>query len=210
VNSDLLAQQKNNMQSSTARLLKSIHNVSDEDLVRLFQEGNRDAFRLLVERNQDKVRSLIYYTLNRSDIVDDLTQEIFLKVYNGLHSFRFDSKFYTWLYRITINKCRDELRKKWWKRFVPLSDAVISNSSVYVTHTVEPGTDDGFSDAVRTALQKLPKHQREIIILKDIEDHSYEEISEILDCEMGTVKSRLSRARSALRIELQPYLPDEV
>jgi RNA polymerase sigma-70 factor, ECF subfamily len=198
------------MQSSTARLLNTVHNVSDEDLVRLFQEGNRDAFRLLVERNQDKVRSLIYYTLNRTDIIDDLAQEVFLKVYNGLNSFRFDSKFYTWLYRITINKCRDEIRRKWWKKFVPLTNVEIADTGAFTVESPSSVGNDGFSDAIRLALQKLPKHQKEIIILKDIEDYSYEEISQILDCEMGTVKSRLSRARAALREVLQPFLQDEV
>ncbi len=212
MNKDILAHRKETLPLPLSReaTAHSVHDMNDEDLVRRFQSGDRDAFRLLVERNQDRVRSLIFYVINRTDVIDDLSQEIFVKVYKGLQTFRFDSKFYTWLYRITINKCRDELRRKRWKRFIPFSSMDMQEDSIVRNGESETIQTDGFSDAVNAALMKLPDSQREIIILKDIEDHTYEEIAEVLEIEMGTVKSRLSRARSALRVILQPYLRDEI
>ncbi len=197
------------MYQASIRLQNPAAELSDEDLVRQFQDGNKDAFRLLVERNQDKVRSIIIYMMNRDDLVDDVAQDVFIKVYNALDKFRLDSKFYTWIYRITVNKCRDELRKLKWKQFVSLNGTtnktVVNNDEL----TTEQEHNE-FKDAVRNALQKLPAKYREIIILKDLEDYTYDEIAEILECETGTVKSRLSRARAALRKVLQPYITDEL
>jgi RNA polymerase sigma-70 factor, ECF subfamily len=194
------------MYAGNARLAEPVSDLNDEDLVRQFQSGNKDAFRLIVERNQEKVRSVILYSLNRSDLVDDIAQDVFIKVYGALDMFRFDSKFYTWLYRITVNTCRDELRKRRWKRFISLNSDPEHETVKPPQQLISENHDDGFAEAVRLALEKVPVKHREIIILKDIEDHSYEEIAEILDCEIGTVKSRLSRARAILRKQLEPYL----
>ena len=201
-------QPKEYMYAAPARLMDPVADISDEDLVRQFHDGNEDAFRLLVERNQDKVRSIILYTLNRNDVVDDIAQDVFIKVYKGLDNFRFDSKFYTWLYRITVNKCRDELRKRRWKRFIPLNHSSGNEEPKNVTGLTTEQNHNDFKDAVHAALQKLPAKYREIIVLKDIEDYSYEEIAEILECRMGTVKSRLSRARVELRKILEPYISE--
>lgn len=203
-------QQKEYMYAVSARRMEPISELSDEDLVRQFQEGHKDAFRLLVERNQDKVRSIILYTLNRDDLVDDIAQDVFLKVYKALDQFRLDSKFYTWIYRITVNKCRDELRKRRWKKFISLNNTSHYDASKNFTElTIEQKHND-FKDVVHKALQQLSLRRREIIVLKDIEDYTYEEIADILQCEIGTVKSRLSRARAALRKILEPYMSEEV
>ncbi len=202
-------QPKEYMYAVSARVIEPVSELSDEDLVRQFQEGNKDAFRLLVERNQDKVRSIILYTMNRDDLVDDIAQDVFIKVYKALDQFRFESKFYTWIYRITINKCRDELRKRKWKKFISLNNSPPYDSPKNLSElTIEQKHND-FKDFIRLALQKLPDRHREIIVLKDIEDYTYEEIADILQCEMGTVKSRLSRARTALRKILEPYITEE-
>jgi RNA polymerase sigma-70 factor, ECF subfamily len=200
------AQPKEAMYAVNARLAEPVSDLNDEELVRQFQSGNKDAFRLIVERNQEKVRSIILYSLNRADLVDDIAQDVFIKAYVALDTFRLDSKFYTWLYRITVNKCRDELRKRRWKRFISLNNDRSHESVMPPQQLISENHDDGFAEAVRLALEKVPLKHREIIILKDIEDHSYEEIAEILECEMGTVKSRLSRARAILRKQLEPYL----
>lgn len=202
-------QPKEYMFAASERLREPVSPLSDEDLVRQFQDGNKDAFRLLVERNQEKVRSIVLYTLNRDDIVDDIAQDVFLKVFRALDSFRFHSKFYTWLYRITINKCRDELRKRRWKKFIPLHHAS-DDEPKKIDRLVTEHHHDDFKDAVQDALQKLPVRQREIIILKDIQDYTYEDIAEILNCEMGTVKSRLSRARASMRKLLKWYIDETV
>ncbi len=202
-------QPKEYMYAASERLIERVSALSDEDLVRQFQDGNKDAFRLLVERNQDKVRSIVLYTLNRDDIVDDIAQDVFLKVFKALDGFRFDSKFYTWLYRITINKCRDELRKRRWKKFISLHHAS-DDEHKKIDRLVTEQHHDDFKDAIQGALKKLPVRQREIIILKDIQDYTYEEIAEILNCEMGTVKSRLSRARASMRKLLQSYIDETI
>lgn len=195
------------MYTTGARLMHPVTELTDEELVRQFQNGSIDAFRLLVERYEEKVRSVILYTMNRDDVVDDIAQDVFVKVYLNLNKFRLDSKFYTWLYRIVVNQCRDEIRKNRWKRFIRMnksSDEIVNKLDQL--QTVQ--SYDGFGDIVREALQQLPRRQREIIVLKDIEDNTYEEIAEILQCEIGTVKSRLSRARSALRKILTPLLTE--
>ncbi len=203
------SEQPNSYMYQTSVLLNDpVSELSDEDLVRQFQEGNRDVFRLLVERNEDKVRSIILYMLNRDDVVDDVAQDVFIKVYKALDNFRLDSKFYTWLYRITVNKCRDELRKQKWKRFISLNGQADSDVVNIEKLTTEQNHNE-FKEAVHKALQKLPGKYREIIILKDIEDYTYDEIADILQCEHGTVKSRLSRARAALRKVLQPFITEE-
>ena len=84
----------------------------DFSLIKRFIEGDETTFRLLVQRHKDKVRNLTYLTLGNSDAVDDIAQEVFLTVYKNMNKFRFESQFSTWLYRITINKCKDHLRKK--------------------------------------------------------------------------------------------------
>jgi RNA polymerase sigma-70 factor, ECF subfamily len=202
-------QPKEYMYVASTRLTDPRSELTDEDLVQQFQEGNKDAFRLLVERNQDKVRSIVLYTLNRDDLVDDVAQDIFIKVYRALDDFRFDSKFYTWLYRIAVNTCRDELRKRRWKKFISLNSSPRTGEPIHLRELTSEHTYDDFKDAVHTALKKLPARHREIIVLKDIEDHTYEEIADILRCELGTVKSRLSRARAVLRKLLEPFISEE-
>lgn len=196
------------MYASSARLMDPVSELSDEDLVRQFQNGEKDAFRLLVERNEDKVRAIIFYTLNRYDLVDDIAQDVFIKVYKALDTFRFDSKFYTWIYRITVNRCRDELRRRRWKRFISLNNTPDNNEPKHIPGLTTEQKHHDFKDAVHAALQQLPLRYREIIVLKDIEEYTYDEIAEVLGCEIGTVKSRLSRARSALRAILEPYLSE--
>ena len=110
---------------------------SDDVLISLFQNGQKEVFRFLVERYQERVRNLIYSIFKENGIVDDLAQEVFIKVYEALPKFRFESSFYTWLYRIAVNKSRDELRKRKVKRFFSLevmmepSDKVLDASASY-------------------------------------------------------------------------------
>ena len=98
----------------------------DEDfvLIRQFQEGNENVFTTLVQKHKDKVRNLVFLTLGDTDDVDDISQDVFINVYKKLGEFRFESKFTTWLYRITVNKCRDYLRKKKVRSiFVPIKES---------------------------------------------------------------------------------------
>jgi RNA polymerase sigma-70 factor, ECF subfamily len=170
--------------------------VDDFTLIKTFQEGDKDAFSILVNRYNEKVRNLIFRILSEVSIVDDLSQDVFIKVYESLNYFRFESSFYTWLYRITVNKCRDEIRKRKVRKFTSL-DFIFSNG-VEMKHPDDQYDRIESDLLVSEALSKLSSKQREIIILKDLNDLSYQEIGEILNCEIGTVKSRLSRARIEL------------
>ncbi len=181
---------------------------SDEVLITLFQTGERDVFRLLVERYQERVRNIIYSIFHEQAIVDDLAQEVFLKAYQALPRFRFESSFYTWLYRITVNKSRDELRKRKVRRYFTLQPLDESTENEIAGKSEAHGIKEDAQELVTEGLKNIPEKFRLPIVLKDIEGMSYEEIAEIMQCEVGTVKSRLSRGRAMLRAALKPLLED--
>jgi RNA polymerase sigma-70 factor (ECF subfamily) len=171
----------------------------DYSIIRQFIEGDKSAFQFLVKRHKDKVRNIIYITMNNSALVDDIAQDVFITVYRNLKHFRFESQFTTWLYRITVNRCKDYLRKiNVRKIFSPIEDGY--EVSEYST----PVENNDISKIVMDAISKLPTKLRMPLILKDIEGFSYEEISQTLNCEMGTVKSRIFRGREKLKEILKP------
>lgn len=175
----------------------------DFSLIQSFIEGDESVFKNLMQRHKEKVRNIIFLTLGSTDAVDDIAQEVFITVYKNLKKFRFQSQFTTWLYKITINKCRDYLRKiKIRKIFIPIKDA--GNSLKYNESLEEKNT----SEIVRNAIKELPEKLRIPLLLKDIEGLSYQEISETVECEIGTVKSRIFRAREGLKNILKPYEQD--
>ena len=171
----------------------------DYSIIRQFVDGNKSVFQILVKRHKEKVRNIIYITMNNSSLVDDIAQDVFITVYRNLKHFRFESQFTTWLYRITVNRCKDYLRKMNVRKiFSPIEEG--SEISEYST----PVEDNDISRIVMDAISKLPVKLRMPLILKDIEGFSYQEISESLNCEMGTVKSRIFRGREKLKEILQP------
>lgn len=171
----------------------------DYAIIRQFIDGDQSAFQILVKRHKEKVRNIVYITMNNSALVDDIAQEVFITVYRNLKNFRFESQFTTWLYRITVNRCKDYLRKMNVRKiFSPLEEG---NE---VTEFSTPSENKDVSQIVMDAISKLPVKLRMPLILKDIEGFSYQEISETLKCEMGTVKSRIFRGRERLKELLQP------
>ncbi|KAB2923922.1 MAG: sigma-70 family RNA polymerase sigma factor [Bacteroidetes bacterium] len=179
---------------------------SDDALIQSFQEGNTAVFRYLVERYQDRVRNLIYSIFNEADIVDDLAQEVFIKAYEALPRFRFESSFYTWLYRIAVNRSRDEMRRRKVKRFFSFQ-TVESTTNLKMENLMTTTFDDEQTrEVIERELGKLPEKYRMPIVLKDIEGLSYDEIADVLECEVGTVKSRLSRGRTMLKDALTPLI----
>jgi RNA polymerase sigma-70 factor (ECF subfamily) len=179
---------------------------SDDALIMLFQNGEHEVFRFLVERYQEKVRNIIFSIFNDQDVVDDIAQEVFIKVYQALRNFRFESSFYTWVYRITVNKCRDELRKKKVKRFFSFQSFEKTTNLKIENMATTTFDDENLKGVIEESLKKLPEKFRMPIILKDIDGMSYDEIAEVLECEVGTVKSRLSRGRAMLKEILMPIL----
>ena len=171
----------------------------DYSIIRQFIDGDKSAFQVLVKRHKEKVRNIIYITMNNSALVDDIAQDVFITVYKNLKHFRFESQFTTWLYRVTVNRCKDYLRRiNVRKIFSPIEDGY--DVSEYST----PAENNDISKIVMDAISKLPVKLRMPLILKDIEGFSYQEISETLKCEMGTVKSRIFRGREKLKEILQP------
>jgi len=171
----------------------------DFSLIKRFIEGDESTFKTLVHRHKEKVRNIIYLTISSPEEVDDIAQEVFITVYKNLKSFRFESQFTTWLYRITVNKCKDHLRKmKTRSIFVPVKETE--------DHGYNHLTEDMDVPAiVQKAISKLPEKLRTPLLLKDIEGFSYQEIADTIQCEVGTVKSRIFRAREGLRNILKPY-----
>ncbi len=186
--------QKNNIQNSSK--------FEDEDfrLIQAFNDGDENAFNKLVAMHKDKVRNLVYLTLGDTEFVDDISQDVFISIFHKLNDFRFESKFTTWLYRITVNKCRDYLRKKRVRSiFVPIKDTDKEPSISGHSENMD------IPRIVRRGIEKLPDKLKVPLILRDIDGLSYKEIADNLDCEVGTVKSRIFRARESLKFILEPY-----
>jgi len=182
---------------------QNIFNLKDDfSLIRAFNEGEETAFNDLVNRHKEKVRNLIYLNLGSTSSIDDISQEVFLAVYRKLKQFRFQSQFTTWLYTITINKIRDHIRKQ---KIMSVFSAFSSDDTENI---VEPGSfKENFdvNEMVRDAVAKLPRKLKEPLILRDFEGMSYQEISDATGCEIGTIKSRIFRARESLKKMLQPW-----
>ncbi|MHB8929301.1 MAG: RNA polymerase sigma factor [Melioribacteraceae bacterium] len=174
----------------------------DEDftLIRSFINGEESTFKILVLKHKEKVRNLVFLTLGDTEFVDDISQDVFISVYHKLNEFRFESKFTTWLYRITVNKCRDYLRKKRVRSiFVPIKE---SDSE----YGIGPFSEDvDIPQLVRSSIEKLPEKLKIPLVLRDIDGLSYKEIADKLGIEVGTIKSRIFRARESLKIILEPY-----
>ena len=185
-----------------------LRKMDDESLITAFQSGDRDVYRFLVERYQERIRNLLFSIFHDRDFIDDLAQEVFIKAYQALPRFRFEASFYTWLYRIAVNKSRDELRKKKARRFFSfqtLDEGIERELNVRLS--VPPENRD-VQELVAMGLQTLPEKFRTAVVLKDIEGLAYEEIAEVMQCELGTVKSRISRARAMLRKALKPLMEE--
>ncbi len=187
-----------------------LHTKSDEVLITLVHQGEQGAFRVLLERYQERIRNLIYFIFHDQQVVDDLSQEVFIKAYEALPQFRFQSSFYTWLYRIAVNKSRDELRKRKVRRWFSLQTMLDSGDKELGSKILVEQHDNELQELLAAGLKTLPEKYRIAIILKDVDGLSYEEIAEVMECEIGTVKSRLSRARAMLRKVLEPLLKENV
>ncbi|PLX23928.1 MAG: RNA polymerase subunit sigma-70 [Ignavibacteria bacterium] len=179
---------------------------SDDILVTRFQSGDDHAFRLLVERYSERIRNLVFSVFHDTDLIDDVTQDVFIKAYRALPNFRFDASLYTWLYRITINHCRDIMRKQKLRRTLSLNTLLENRDKELTMKTAVQPEESDTRDWINRGLQRLPEKYRTPVILKDMEGCSYQEMAEIMQCELGTVKSRLSRGRSMLRSWLEPIL----
>ena len=182
--------------------------IDEKAIIEQVRAGDNEAFGLLVEEYQDRVYNLALRMSGNADDAFDLAQEAFFRAWRGLSGFQFESAFSTWLFRLTSNVCLDWLRAK--KRRPTVSLTTLDDEGEEVQMEIrDPGkgpeelllaAED--RKALAKALNELPVEYREILTLRAINDLSYEEISRILNLREGTVKSRLSRARLALRNKL--------
>ena len=188
--------------------------AADQILVERVQAGDKGAFDLLVKRYQHKVIGLIgRYVQDHAEALD-IAQETFIKAYKALDSFRGESAFYTWLYRIATNTAKNYLVTR--SRRPPGTDVDIddvlqaeSESELREIETPENNLyrDELFS-VMASTLEALPEELRVALTLRELEGMSYEEIAEVMDCPIGTVRSRIFRAREAIDKELKPLLTD--
>ena len=161
------------------------------------QQGDRSAFQLLFETYKDKVFSIAVYSSGGDRAVaDDVTQQIFLKLFTAIRQFRGDSEFTTWLYRLVVNACLDERRRR--RRLLPLPETMAMTNPSEKKPQEKQYARREVSEAVQAAIGELKPKFRLPILLKYIEGLSYEEIASVMGCSKGTVASRLNRGHSQL------------
>ena len=184
----------------------------DQKLVARVQKGDKSAFDLLARKYQHKLAKLIARYVRDRREVEDVTQEALIKAYRAIGSFRGESAFYTWLYRIAVNTAKNYLESM--GRRPPGSDMEIegaelieSGESLRDQATPErQALTDEIAATVHRVIEKLPEDLRTAITLRELEGLSYEEIAQMMDCPIGTVRSRIFRAREAIDQELRPLL----
>ncbi|WP_298442393.1 RNA polymerase sigma factor RpoE [uncultured Ferrimonas sp.] len=186
--------------------------LSDQQLVERVQQGDKQAFNLLVVKYQHKVANLIgRYVKNQGDVAD-VAQEAFIKAYRSLPNFRGDSAFYTWLYRIAVNTAKNYLVSQ--GRRPPASDVDAEEAEYYdgadALRDVASPERQVLSDEIKTVvfntIDNLPEELKVAITLREIEGMSYEEIAAVMDCPVGTIRSRIFRAREAIERKIQPLI----
>lgn len=185
---------------------------TDLELVKRVQAGEKNAFDVLVLKYQQKVINLVMRYVRDQHIAMDISQEAFIKAYKGLKNFRGDSAFYTWLYRIAINTAKNHLVTM--SRRLPANDidaqeAEQFDSAEGLRETGDPESmmqRDEVHQVIISAIQALPDDLRTAITLREIEGFSYEEISEAMECPIGTVRSRIFRARESIEEKISPLM----
>ena len=179
--------------------------LDEKELISLSQKGDIDAFEELVARYERKVYTIAYRYMGNPEDTSDLAQETFLKVFKSIDKFRGESSFSTWIYRITANICKDELRKIKRKPQTSLDQEIWLDEGSVIRQVVDekPTPDEAFEQKelwnyLQDLIANLSPEYRMVIVLRDINGYSYEEIAQITETSLGTVKSRLNRARKAL------------
>ncbi|MCO4810696.1 MAG: RNA polymerase sigma factor RpoE [Gammaproteobacteria bacterium] len=183
---------------------------SDKKLVKRVQKGDKGAFDLLVLKYQHKIVNLVMRYVRDPDLALDITQEAFIKAYRALPRFRGDSAFYTWMYRIAVNTAKNHLAAQ---RRRPMDvELDLQDPEQYDLHAKlkETDTPEGVAlsnelkEIVERAIAALPEDLRTAIILRELEGMSYEEIAQTMECPVGTVRSRIFRARDAIAKKVGP------
>jgi RNA polymerase sigma-70 factor, ECF subfamily len=200
--------------STGAAVREQLRQLEDGAVVSAFLTGEERAFQELVSRYQTRLLNFIYRTIGDRERAEDLVQEVFIRVYRHLHRFDRSKKFSTWIYTIASNLAKNELRnrsrnplvlfqaiKKNWQdddRPLQFEDPASRPDDLYRKRHLR--------ELVEESVDRLPEHHRQVFVLRELEGKSYEEIAEITSCNLGTVKSRLNRARNAFATIIAPAL----
>lgn len=186
-----------------------MHPFDELGIIRRFKNGDTSAFEDLVLLYQDRIYNLCRHMLGNVHDAEDAAQDTFIKAYQNLSNFRPEASFYTWLYRIAVNTCLDYKRR-------PFFESLFKKTDKGEEFVEEPSSDwpsperlyesTQISLTLHNSIRKLPPKLRTAIILKEVEDLSYEEIADLLEVSIGTVKSRISRAREELKGLMKKYI----
>ena len=186
----------------------------DQELVRRVQNGEKAAFDILVRKYEHKLANVIGRYIRDSSEVLDVSQEAFIKAYRALPNFRGDSAFYTWLYRIAINTAKNYLvasNRRPPRDDIDAQDAEQFESGSGLKEYATPermALQDELAGTIQSAIEGLPEELKTAIILRELDGLSYEEIASAMDCPIGTVRSRIFRARDAIDTRIRPLLAD--
>ena len=179
------------------------YELTDEELIKEFQNGDVRAFDKIVHRYKDRLLNFIYRFINDIDRSEDLVQDTFIKLYTHRNSYQEIAKFSTWLYTIAANLARTELRKIKRRKTFSITDLSYEDREFIISSTDDKPDEENLSNIfeknVQFALAELPDNFKTIIILRDIQELSYDEISKIVKVPLGTVKSRINRGRVKLQ-----------
>lgn len=180
--------------------------IEEKILVKKAQKDDMQAFEQLVDNYRNKVFNIAYRIIGNYEDASELAQEVFIRIYKALKKFKGRSSFSTWVYSITKNVCYDEIRKRKNKKIVYLDNDIELEESKIKRQLKDEGPQPDeiiekseIGEIIQEAIQKLSFEHRIVIVLRDIQGYSYDEIAEIVNCPAGTVKSRISRARKSLK-----------
>jgi RNA polymerase sigma-70 factor (ECF subfamily) len=185
----------------------------DAALIKAVQAGDMAAFDELIHKHKDRLFNLVYWFLGDYQDANDCAQETFIKVFKSIKKFRFESTFSTWLYRIAVNTCKNRIKSsayRWKKRTVSLETSNGSKDGNPFSEMENGSPTPALAlekkermMRIQRAINLLPEDQNRVVVLRDIQGHSYQDISDITGLNLGTVKSRLARARLALKNQLK-------
>jgi len=187
--------------------------VAEGDLVRRAQNGDLEAYDELVKRYQERIYATVYHMTSNHEDANDLAQDSFIKAFQALKSFKGGSSFYTWLYRIAVNKTINFLKQRKNRTHMSLNDLDFNTENnpdlVALISDKTPRRDAGLKELqekLNSALLKLSEPHRLVVVLHDVQGMSHEQVAEVMDCNIGTVRSRLFYARQQLQSFLTDYL----
>jgi RNA polymerase sigma-70 factor (ECF subfamily) len=200
------------MNENESHYTKSRDEKDDFSLIKSFHSGDKRAFDIIVLRHKDRIFNLCLRFLGNYHEAEDTAQDIFVKAYGSLNSFRFESSFFTWLYRIAVNTCKNKIKSSEYrlKKMSSGMDNPEGSIGLSLVERLDDPVSNPVSDlekketmkALECAIDSLPPDQKSVVILRDIQGMSYEEMTDITGFKLGTLKSKLSRARNTLKEKL--------